>query len=680
MASSGTFTGSRGGGSDGPYLKLTWSELSQDVANNKTQLRLTLSLVVDTSISFSSDKTGSLDGTSFTYTSGFSGSGTKTLKTLDKWFTHNSDGTLTVALDGQFSIAISYSGSTVSSLGVSGNAVLDTIPRASDFTAFSLSNSVLNTNTAVTINYTLNRKSTSFSQDMTLKYGSTVIKSWNTTGTGALTQALTGAEVNKIISAMSTVTSGTLTLTMQTKSGSTNIGSLVSRTASVSLNAAIIPTASGLTVAIAGTGRDKTLGLYVQNISKVTASFSAVTSYGSGIKSTAIVVKRASDSGNSQTIANGGTTANVLSLSGDYSVTATVTDNRGRTHSISATITVTAYSPPSITTFTAARDSATTSNVNATIKDSWSPMGTSNPADITVVSVNNVGVSATLYSLTGSTAGSMDVTHIYTAQSDASSYTYTLKIVDSFGKEATAKATIGTTFVEMTIAKGRGVGIGKVWERGALDVKGDLFVAGGAIAAEGGFTANRIAQNSDINTFQKEGWYYCGSNADAATLINTPTTTKSFSLFVEKHAGIKQTITTYTTDDWYMWVRNFYGGVWGPWIRTAGISGSSENANGEYVRYSDGVQICWTYIVTSNQAISNGYGSLYQGTRVWTYPAAFIDIPTVECTMFKWGTGAGWGAISTVDIASCELRGLDILSRATGTEVKISAMAIGRWK
>lgn len=493
MASSGTFTGSRGGSSTGPYLKLAWSIIDTDIANNKSKVRLTLSLVADYAIYFSSDKTGSLDGTGFTYTSGMSGSGTKTIKTLDKWFTHASDGTLSVGLDGRLDIEITYS-SYISSLSVSGTAVLDTIPRASSFTAFSLSNSVLNTSTAVTVNYTLDRKSTSFSQAMTLKYGSKVIKSWTTTGDGALTQALSTTEVNSIISAMSTVTSGSLTLTMQTKSGTTNIGSVVSRTASVSLNASIAPVASGLTASIAGTGRDKTLGLYIQNISKVTASFTRVAGYGASIVSSTIVVRRQSDDANSQTISsNSGTTANAVTLSGVYEIIATVKDSRGRSHSVTITITVTAYSPPSIATFTAARDAVTSSNVNAAINSSWSPMGTTNPATITVVGVNNVGVAATLYTLTGSTAGVLNVAHIYTAQSDASAYTYTLTVTDSFGAKATATVKIGTTFVEFTISKGKGVGIGKVHEKGSLDVKGDIFLEGTIHMAKDSFRNNPSA-------------------------------------------------------------------------------------------------------------------------------------------------------------------------------------------
>ena len=72
---------------------------------------------------------------------------------------------------------------------------------------------------------------------------------------------------------MSTVTSKTLTLWVQTKSGGTNIGSAVTRTATVSVHSSVTPTASGLKVSIYGSGRDKQINKFVQNISRVTSSF-----------------------------------------------------------------------------------------------------------------------------------------------------------------------------------------------------------------------------------------------------------------------------------------------------------------------------------------------------------------------------------------------------------------------
>ena len=74
-----------------------------------------------------------------------------------------------------------------------------------------------------------------------------------------------------------------------------------------------------------------------------------------------------------------------------------------------------------------------------------------------------------------------------------------------------------------------------------------------------------INTNIDLNTIKSPGMYYCSLNATAGTLINCPTN-KAFSLLVEQHAGIKQTITEYTLTDFKIYVRNYYGS-WGSWER-----------------------------------------------------------------------------------------------------------------
>lgn len=676
MATSGTFTGARGGSGTGPYLSLSWSRIDIDEVNNKSQIRLTLNLVSDYSLSFSASKTGVLEGTSFTYTGGFSGTGTKTIKTLDIWVTHNSDGSLTTTFDGTFNIAISWGGSTVSSLSVSGSATIDTIPRASDFTAFTLSNTVLNKDTANTINYTLGRKSTAFTQDMTLQLGSIVIKSWNTAGTGALTQSLTAAEVNTILTKLPNATSGQLTLVMQTKSGSTNIGLYKTIGEDFTLNSAIVPTASALAVSIYGTGRDKTINKYVQGISKVTASFTSVAGYGATVSSNTIVVKRQSDNGNSQTItSSNGTIANAVSLSGVYVITATITDSRGRSASVSTTITVDAYSAPTITTFATVRDAATTTNVKATVNVAWSGLGTLNPTDITIVGVNNVGTSVNLYTLNDSTAGALNTTQTYASQSDASSYAYTITVTDSFGKEAKAVSTLGTSFVEFTIAKGKGIGVGKVWEKGALDVNGDVYVSGkidniNVLAETGG--------GGDLNNLggqfraMRTGNVTTNRPRDYMSVLNIPISVTSDFQIASYYGG---------QNLFYMRGRKDIGGIWQPWEQLTTHSAGG-NGNGDYIRFTDGTQICYVRLEVLDQGISSAYGSLFQGTRVWTYPAAFIEKPNAICSEFRYGTGASWGGIGgSISTTSVDLRGWDIATRAAGGSIcYISASAIGRWK
>ena len=116
-------------------------------------------------------------------------------------------------------------------------------------------------------------------------------------------------------------------------------------------------------------------------------------------------------------------------------------------------------------------------------------------------------------------------------------------------------------------------------------------------------------------------------------------------------------------------------------INGSPIVESGSNANGYYVKYYDGTMICYLNTEVTDQAINNAYGSLYQGSRTWTYPVVFInDNVSVTCGQFQWGTSASWGTVVSADKTSANLRGIDAFTRATGTAVKIQAIAIGRWQ
>jgi len=105
------------------------------------------------------------------------------------------------------------------------------------------------------------------------------------------------------------------------------------------------------------------------------------------------------------------------------------------------------------------------------------------------------------------------------------------------------------------------------------------------------------------------------------------------------------------------------------------------NANGEFVKFADGTLICTINKTVTDQAISFPYGSnLYQGLRVWTYPASFTggDI-AVSCGLGKWGNSASWSGLSLLDSNSATLRFWDIRERLTGTVFDYAAIATGRW-
>ena len=103
------------------------------------------------------------------------------------------------------------------------------------------------------------------------------------------------------------------------------------------------------------------------------------------------------------------------------------------------------------------------------------------------------------------------------------------------------------------------------------------------------------------------------------------------------------------------------------------------NANGEYVRFADGTQICWKYEIVTNQSISDTYSSIYLGFRTYYYPAKFIDIPTPMAAIFSWGNSGSWESLENVYTEYVRVLGYDFLSRAAGTACQIGYACIGRW-
>lgn len=647
MATSGTFTSERYGDQYGPWLSLAWSRIDVDEADNRSRLRLTLTLHSDRALYFSASKTGQVEGSSFTHTTGFSGTGTKTLRVIEMWVNHNSDGSMSKALDASFNLSINWSGNNIGTMSVSGTAVLDAIPRASDFTAFTLSNPTLNTSTATTINYTISRKSSAFTHDMELRYGDKVIASWTAT-TGSLTRTLSAAEVNTIIQQMSSHVSGSLRLYMQTKSGSTRIGDEKYINEGISLNTAIKPTASAPTYYITGSGRDKTIGKYVQNISKVTASFTTNPGYGATAKLSKITVYRQSDGLSKQTISGtSGTVGSPFSRSGVFVIECYSEDSRGRSATSTATFTVDAYSPPNVSKFTVARQIAATSNVDLSTIGTWSPLDTSNPASILITSVDPAGVTTTIHTTPSSTTGAFSLNQVLTAQADSKSYVYLIKITDSFGMVASADGAVGTSFMEFTIRRGMGIGVGKVHQKGALDVKGDIYMEGrmriGNYALLNEDLANPRGIEVNEGIYIRNGYLDLNSYDEAVYGVGRMQSyyianQKKLKMFGRDANYINHSI------DLDLDVGGNLGQVLqGPWVAVTSMSNGWQNYNtaaGSYVRLS--------YRKTTHGTVQI-FGFIRNGTApdIFTLPSGYRPIATFVSTNAIGGTSSGRMDVNT---------------------------------
>uniref|UniRef100_A0AB38ZCF3 Tail fiber protein n=1 Tax=Acinetobacter phage vB_AbaSt_W16 TaxID=3116434 RepID=A0AB38ZCF3_9CAUD len=115
-----------------------------------------------------------------------------------------------------------------------------------------------------------------------------------------------------------------------------------------------------------------------------------------------------------------------------------------------------------------------------------------------------------------------------------------------------------------------------------------------------------IPDGANLNDYKTPGLYYCPTDAGAATQLNLPFS-NAYSLFVERHAGIKQTITQYATNKTF--IRKFYNGYWDNWRQLAFLDPSdqkfTENITLEKASSDVAINIKTTTDNTSELILSN---------------------------------------------------------------------------
>lgn len=106
-------------------------------------------------------------------------------------------------------------------------------------------------------------------------------------------------------------------------------------------------------------------------------------------------------------------------------------------------------------------------------------------------------------------------------------------------------------------------------------------------------------------------------------------------------------------------------------IPTGAIIERGSNANGEYVRFADGTQICRSLVRLTWTASTNS------AVATWTYPSSFISTPLVT------GSSLGGNAIYMATLTYNNGNSTsDVLGRFQTTQSvsrDVSAIAIGRW-
>ena len=245
--------------------------------------------------------------------------------------THKNDGTLSGYAKAFFDAGSTFNYIPVDTSVATSTTALTKIPRQSSFGT--VTGSVIGSEITIKIN----RNSDSFTHSLWYSFGDLT---WQGIASGVETSKTFTPPLN-LCSQIPNATSGTLKLILRTYNGSTQIGSDVTKSITVSVPSSVVPTMGKPTATLIDNTADK-LGVYCQNYSKTKISIvDAAGAYGSTIK--AYKITGAGYSSSESTLTTG-----ILNTSGKLTFTCTITDSRGRYFTDTVEITVYAYTTPTL--------------------------------------------------------------------------------------------------------------------------------------------------------------------------------------------------------------------------------------------------------------------------------------------------------------------------------------------
>jgi len=132
---------------------------------------------------------------------------------------------------------------------------------------------------------------------------------------------------------------------------------------------------------------------------------------------------------------------------------------------------------------------------------------------------------------------------------------------------------------------------------------------------------------------------------------------------------------------WSVWER-----IENPTVGTVAVAGGvptgaiierGSNANGEYARFADGTQICWTFVAGASANIQTG-AVYYSGDLSWTFPAVFVGTPSTHARP-RGGSSQTWCGLGNSGDSSSTMSFAVFRGGTTATVPTIHVMAIGRW-
>lgn len=346
-----------------------------------------------------------------------------------------------------------------------------------------------------------NRQSTAFTHNLIMSFGGEYL----TIATG-VTASYNWTPPLALLATIPNAASGAGFIRTETYSGSTYMGR-IDTVFTLRAGSDVVPSATGVTFADQNTDVVTLVGKPVQGLSRV-----KMTVTGAGVYSSTITAAEATMLGS--TVPTGGEIA--VTQSGNLPVTAKVTDSRGRNATWAGTLNALAYTPPGVTNYQARR-----SNASGVLVDDGLYL--------------RVDLNAAVASLINSTQRNALTVRIFTRQNGTGPWTarnvinpggltYNSNVVITGGGIFSATASwdvrvqvqdkFATYIADTTVATasvtldmfGKNVGVGKIWEQGALDVgaggifdDGMLVINSGDLASDAAPGIVELATQAEVD-------------------------------------------------------------------------------------------------------------------------------------------------------------------------------------
>lgn len=474
-----------------------------------------------------------------------------TLASGSSTISHNADGTKTLPISCTFNPNNGLHGT----ITVSASLSLTTIPRSS---SVSVSAGVIGS--AVTIN--INRQSSSFKH--TVRYAwagksGTIATNVDTSATWTLPLDFANDIPNSA--------SGTGTIFVDTYSGSTKTGTQ-STTLTASVPANVKPTFTGVSFSDLNGAAQNLIpnsDTFIQVISNIKVAFNgAVGSYGSSITGyyAEIIGK------NQSTSSNGGSLG-IMNYHGTIKIRASVSDSRGRwSDTKEVSVTVLEYFAPALS-FSIARTGSTSSILTVTRNAKIAPLTVAGRQRNTMTltfKVAKLGTNAFTVDNGQATGSWTSISNLVNSQANlagnylANQSWVVIGILEDKFTRTEFMVNVATESVVLSYDRS-GIGVNKIRERGALDVKGDIY------ANDQPIQQHQLTRNNGISILTKEsldnilknGMYYSHSAP------NRPRNQNGW-LLVQVYDDAQYVVQTYwTAEKETMLVRYRIANKWGEW-------------------------------------------------------------------------------------------------------------------